>query len=346
MSAYAAARTRLDDVLPPNRLRQFALAFPLDWNHERPFRLPTVSRGLGPYYIDWDPGCGTYGEDWIVLPRDPYGVLLTTGRKNVYHPIRIAQYALYAHQAFVRTGDAKMRDAFLAQARWLRDRQVLRGGVEGCYPFPFPWEKYGAAAGWISAMAQGEAISALLRADELAGGFADAALRAAMPFRRGIEDGGVVWRNGQGDVFCEEVAAEPAAHILNGALFALFGLYDLHHTRPQPWVGKLFEELTATLRRRLELFDSGAWSYYSLLVGRGGRRHVASLRYHAFAIAQLRVLAAMTGDSYFGEIAQRWSDYRRNLRSRAWVVAHEVAAVTAQALTGADTVARGSHALL
>lgn len=337
---------RAHEALPPNRLRQIALAFPLDWSSDRRFRLPD-SRGLGSYYISWDPGTGTYGEDWEVAPHDERGVLLSGSPVKFYHPIRIAQYALHLHER-LKNGDDGARRPFLAQARWLRDNQMERFGVPGCYVFPFAWTKYGAEPGWISAMAQGEAISVLLRADEVTPGFGygGAALRAAEPFRLPLSHGGVVWRGAEGATFFEEVAVEPAAHILNGGLFAMFGLYDLVQCGGPEWVRGLFDDAAATVLRYLSLFDSGRWSYYSLLAGRHGHRHVATLKYHAFHIAQLRVLSGMTGDGYFAVVAGDWLRYQRSLASRVWAIGHEMLGLIPRFVTHDDTVARGAHAIV
>lgn len=334
------------EALPPNRLRQLALAFPLDWNSGRRFTLPD-RRTLGPYYISWDSGTGTYGEDWEIAPRDERGVLLSGSPIKFYHPIRIAQYALHMHER-LKNGDESALRPFMKHARWLRDNQVDRFGIPGCYVFPFAWKKYGAEPGWISAMAQGEAISVLLRAEELAPGYGylGAALRAAEPFRLQVTHGGVVWRDGSGATFFEEVAGEPAAHILNGTLFATFGLYDLMRTGGPGWIRGLFDDAVATLLRDLSLFDSGYWSYYSLLASRHGHRHVATLKYHAFHIAQLRVLAGMTDDGYFATVAADWLRYQHSVVSRAWAIGQEMLGLIPRFITHDDTVTRGAYAIL
>ncbi len=59
-------------------LRRIALGFPLSGRTARRTG-STRSRkpGKGPYFIEWDPGSGVYGEDWSGAPRDAKGVLLT-----------------------------------------------------------------------------------------------------------------------------------------------------------------------------------------------------------------------------------------------------------------------------
>ncbi|MHB8146156.1 MAG: D-glucuronyl C5-epimerase family protein [Vulcanimicrobiaceae bacterium] len=260
---------------------------------------------------------GTFGEDWNIKPRDENGVLLTHGIPT-YHPIGIAQFALHCYGRWLERGDRIARESFLAQARWLQRNQRRIDGVDGCYPFPFPWPKYGAPARWISAMAQGEAISVLLRAHWLVpdAGFDAAARCAARPFEKTIEFGGVVFKDGR-DVFLEECAILPAPHILNGCIFALWGLWELEQFDPASQRRELIDAVLSTILRLIPAFDTRWWSRYSLQSSSSGRGHLATLKYHAFHIAQFHVLAEMTGEARFRHIAERWEGYVSRFASRS-----------------------------
>jgi hypothetical protein len=321
-------------------LRRLALGFPLDWSHRRRHSFSgREMAGIGPYYVEWDPGKGVFGEEWDGAPRDAGGVLLTG---PYYHPIRIAQFALHRHATWLRTGEKTARGDFMAQAAWLRDHQQ-KHGVPGLYRFGFAWDKYGAEPGWWSAMAQGEAISVLLRADDVApgNGFADAALEAATPFRYEIERGGVVWRR-EGDVFFEEIANEHAPHVLNGCIFALWGIWELRERSGTSWLDPLIEECTGTLLRWLPQFDTGWWTLYSLLRSAAGRPQVATLKYHEFHIAQMRVLAQMFENRAFAEAAGRWSAYVDTPRCRTRLLTATMGSLPERVLKR-DTVRGGAH---
>ncbi|MBV9278162.1 MAG: hypothetical protein JOZ97_08010 [Candidatus Eremiobacteraeota bacterium] len=338
-----AASPALRDAVPVNVRRALALSFPTRWGDRRAYRLPEHSGPLGRYYMTWRSDTSAWGEDWAISPFDSDGVLLTLGGK-FYHPSRIAQFALHAHADWSERRSERALRAFRAQAQWLRDHQRAHRGIEGCYPFDFPWPRYGAACGWISAMAQGEAISVLLRADQMfpKDGYFDAAMRAATPFRMDLRDGGVVSRTTQGDVFFEEVAVEPPAHILNGHIYALWGLWELQRLTQESWLSDLVRDGAQTLCRRLPLYDSGYWSFYHLLAYQGGFRPVATLKYHAFHVAQLRVLAAMCGEQRFEAVANRWEAYQDTLLSRAKTMQNAIAALTLRAL-GRDVAAKSSN---
>lgn len=322
--------------------RRLALGFPLSWSHRRAHVWAGTSQaGTGPYYVRWDPGTGVYGEDWTNAPFDERGVLLS-GRARHYHPIRIAQFALHRHDLWSSTDDPGARADFLAQAAWLRDRQEPTFPA-GAYRFDFAWTKYGAPAGWLSAMAQGEAISVLLRAHAMddAGGFAAAAERAAQPFRHDAGRGGVVWRNGD-EVFLEEIATDSPAHVLNGCIFALWGLWELHAANGEPWIDELAARTVATLRSWIPKFDTGWWTRYSLLRSATGMPHVATLKYHEFHIAQMRVTAKMFDEKAFESAADRWESYVDRRYCRARMVGSALRSIPERVL-GYDTIAGGAR---
>jgi hypothetical protein len=267
--------------------------------------------------------------------------------QRVYHATRIAQYALEQHARFCETSDPEAARAFVAQARWLRDNQVSRNGIPGCYPFAFGWPAYGAKPGFLSAMTQGEAISVLLRAYQLFDDsrYLQAAKLAATPFRRDVVDGGVAWRARE-DVFLEEAACAPPSHILNGWIYALWGLSDLARCWDGAWVADVYGRSLQTLGRRLPLYDCGHWSYYNLLASRTGFRKFATLKYHAFHVAQLRVLASMSGEPAYEATAARWESYANSFANRARVWGNAAASLPAYLLTHADTVPGGARSIV
>lgn len=323
-------------------LRRIALGFPISWSHQRAWSLDSVCEpGAGSYFVEWDPGSGTYGEDFDCAQRDQGGVLLS-GPRGDYHPIRIAQFALHRFGVWRSSKDRAARADFLAQAVWLRDHQQLRE-MPGLYRFDFPWSKYGAPPGWSSAMAQGEAISVLLRAHSIepAGGFAEGAMRAALPFRTDISSGGVVWQSGD-DLFFEEIANEHAPHVLNGCIFALFGVWELWMQSGEPWLQSLAHRCVGTLRRWLPRFDTGWWTLYSLLVSATDQPHFATLKYHQFHVAQMRVLARMFDEPLFNDTASRWSSYAKSPESRTRLLRTTLWSLPERFL-GRDTVVGGAH---
>jgi heparosan-N-sulfate-glucuronate 5-epimerase len=331
-----------------NWLQKLHRAFPTQWEMRRDYRLYDERRpDLGPYYITWYANDdATTGEGWERRSFDADGVLLSTSRG--YHPIDICQYGLQRHADWVRTGDGHARAGFLAQADWAASAQTNRGDIAGVYTFPYAWRRYACDAGFCSAMAQGEAISLLLRAFQETGNdrYRQRAVAAASSYLRTIEEGGVMWRGPDGAVIFEEAAATPASHILNGWIYALWGLFELHLVVDDPALKDLYEKSLVTLRTYLPYYSGRDWSYYNLLVCPSGFRKYATLKYHCFHIAQLSVLTSMTGDSYYANVASHWQSHLDSAASRRHVLANAFAAATISFTSGADTVPGGARSLV
>jgi heparosan-N-sulfate-glucuronate 5-epimerase len=308
-------------AVPKSTLRSIALVFPLFWNVSRRVNLPPAPGTIGPYYIEWT-GSGTLGEDWTGTPFDDDGVILSRDGAH-YLPVRIAQYGLQQHNEWLRTRGDACKQRFLRQAIWFRDHQRINNGVAGCYVYDVAEPDYLAQPPWISALAQSEAISLLMRAEETqpGAGFLEAARRAAEPFRFDLAHGGVVWRAASGAIFFEEYPVAMAPHVFNGNMYALIGLIELSWRFCEPWIAEAIAAGIASLKLFLPRFDAGFWTFYSGVTSEHGFRRVCTLKYHAFHIALLRVLASLTGEAELGAAADRFMRYQRSwyCRARVWL---------------------------
>ena len=137
------------------------------------------------------------------------------------NPVSIAQLGLGAWQ--VRDADP----GWLVVVRDVADWLVAEMTDEGLVPYLFPMSHtYTLEPPWTSALAQGETVSLLLRAGRAFGepAFADAAERAAASLVDATSP--LVATTAEGPVL-QEYPTDPPAHVLNGWIYALFGLYDL-----------------------------------------------------------------------------------------------------------------------
>lgn len=287
-------------------LLEISRHFPLVWKMARPYRLPSSRQGE-PYYLSWLPG------SWTHARFDQHGVI-RYGR--FYNPVTVANYALHNYE-LLYNGSDHARAKFLAQAQYLLRSQR----EDGAYPYEFAVPRYGVGPGWLSAMAQGLAASALIRAHYLTGNSAyrEAALRAARLFSLDVSHGGVSFiRNNA--VFFEEIASADPVHILNGHLCAAFAVWELTQQDLAPFLRDLHATAVDTLENWLGKYDAGGWSYYQLATREGERRY-STLFYHQIHVAQLHVYYAMTKRHPFIETSVRWrramDDSR--IRARVWI---------------------------
>lgn len=291
-------------------LRSF---FPTDWRMRRRYRLPTNELNQ-PYYIYYPSGL-VPDTPWPEIRFDENGVAVTVGG---YNPVTIAQFALYSHERALR-GVPGSRETFLAQARYLQAAQE----ASGSYPYATAYSEYGVEPGFISAMAQGTAASALVRAYALTEDerYRQAAYAAVQPLKRDVSKGGASYVRDR-CVFFEEVASAQPCHILNGHLFAAFALYDLDRFELlDADLAQLHRDAVATLVRWIDEFDANGWSYYQLAVRDRNTRHLAHISYHQLHVAQLHVYAAMTGETAFADVAARWQRALDDvaIRARVWL---------------------------
>ena len=139
-------------------------------------------------------------------------------------------------------------------------------------------------------MAQGEGASLLVRIGDLTGEERYAEARAAALWSR---CGCPSPREGcaaelDGGFLPEEYPTNPPSHVLNGAIFALWGCRDVAIALDDSDAAALYEEGIDTLAANLHRFDTGYWSLYDLFPH--PIRNVASGAYHLLHINQLRAL--------------------------------------------------------
>lgn len=155
-------------------------------------------------------------------------------------------------------------------------------------------------------MTQGECISAFVRAWKLTGDpeFAEGARRSLDLMTRPIESGGTAIYDG-GSLFLEEAPSHPRSSILNGWIFALFGMYDFWLAFKDENARELCGRSFTTLKLHLNDYDTGYWSYYDV------QGHLSSPFYHELHIHQLNALAILDSDAIITSYRDRWMKYQR-----------------------------------
>jgi hypothetical protein len=212
-------------------------------------------------------------------------------------------------------------DRFLDAARSLRRHGVAADG-DLLWPYDVPVAKYGLAPPWYSALAQGQAASVLVRAHALTREpeLAEAARRAVAPLLPGSRSG-LVAATREGPV-PEEAPSKPPSLILNGWIYALWGLWDVARGLDDDVAGAAFDASAACLRRTLQRYDLGWWSRYSLFPHR--LPDLAKPFYHRLHADQLEMLNALVQHADFAAVAARWRRYDTPIHRMA-VVAQKAA---------------------
>ena len=208
-----------------------------------------------------------------------------------YNPIAIAQYGLGNYNLWLSTSDPDRRKKFFLVADWLVSNLEQNSHGLSVWNHHFNWEyRDTLQAPWYSGLAQGQGISLLVRAHKESNDsrYLEAAHRAFASFQHSITDGGVAFTDDSGDLWFEEYIVSPPTHILNGFIWALWGVHDYFLATRDESAQELFERGVRTLLHNLGRYDLGFWSLYE----QSGTRlpMVASRFYHQLHIVQLRVM--------------------------------------------------------
>ena len=245
-------------------------------------------------------------------------------------PSTVCQLALGLYENWLQDDNDKHLDQFFRCAEWLVKNHVPCAGKRAGWLYHFDHTRLGIKAPFISAMGQGQGISVLVRAHQLTQKplYLDTARRALAAFHTDVTEGGVLARLADGDVFFEEYPCQPFSHILNGHLFASWGLYDYAVYEGDQYYQQLFDQGTNTLIKMLPQYDLGYWTRYGLFPH--PRPNIASPFYHELHIAQMQAMYKLTDNSVFLDFANKWERQFDNwfyfaravigkLRFKAWV---------------------------
>jgi heparosan-N-sulfate-glucuronate 5-epimerase len=293
-------------------------AGPLAFWYEQP-QLNERAFGSAQYFMQFQGKAAYRG------PFDADGVPLLDYRGEIgrqHNPIAIAQYGLARFNRWCDTAHDEGKAAWLRVATWLERELVPNsfGVPVWMHQFDWPYRQL-LKAPWYSGLAQGNGLSMLVRAVRVTGDqrFSEAAHRAFESLRLDVSAGGVLTTDSRGRIWIEEYLVNPPSHILNGFIWASWGVYDYARWSGSQTAKRLFQACVSTIESALSEYDTGRWSLYELPAG--GRPMLTSRYYHELHIVQLRVLERLTGIEKFGSVSRRWQRYLDDpvKRTRAFV---------------------------
>ena len=230
--------------------------------------------------------------------------MIWIGGRRYYSPVRLTTFGLRLLDGYVRTHDRRYLDRAQLYARRLRLLGHFESGAL-YLDYPFDWRTEGLEAPWSSAMAQGEALAFFSRLHLITHAPADRRtadqLYAAL---RHIGRAGsrtwVTWIDARRNLWLEEYPARTPTHVLNGFIYAIFGVYDYYELTKSASVLWFLRGATTTIRDRVvDYRRPGRTSLYDLV-------HRTSYQgYHDIHVWQLRWLGAVTRDTYFTTMSRR-----------------------------------------
>ena len=256
-------------------------------------------------------------EDFSEYRRDQRGVPLVFYphlQRWVYNPITISQFGLAQLSRYAERKEEQAKMFAGAAADWLAENiEDWKNDIAAwVYRFDLPF--YGPQAPWISAMAQGQGISLLLRVQQLfpQSNYEPTCARAVRAFYHVMDEGGVARTFPDGSVAFEEYTTAEPSLVLNGMLFALLGLHDYAEYFNDPHARECFAAGLAGIKANLGRYDTGYWNLYDL----HHSPRLTSPDYIRIHVQLLRIFAVLSEDEYFAQMAQKWEQYLSSVLCR------------------------------
>lgn len=264
----------------------------------------SMKEELGTYYIDFRNSLIHYESDFYG-EKDANGIPMTgVGDAAKYYPINIAQYGLLLHAQYVAE---KSESALKKMAHCVNILCELM--TTECDTIVWRHDTYNnrfnLKPGWASAMAQGECMSLFLRWYQITkdAQFLDYAQRVYAFMKIPTSEGGVRAFDEAGNLWLEEYPSpDGPSCVLNGFIYALWGLYDLYRVTRDQEVKADIDACVQTLQNTLHQFDVGYWSIYDQYT-------FELVRYYYqknVHVPQLYVMHQLTGIPLFEQYAKKW----------------------------------------
>jgi hypothetical protein len=264
----------------------------------------------------------TAGFDQSMLKRDSEGIPLVKHDNGFhYNPVTVAQYALFQYGKFLR------KQASLDDFTTVADKLLDLQESDGSFRYSFTWHYYLIGTkfktGWVSAMAQGQALSVLARAYAFTkdNRYWEAGNKAFKFLLTPVAVGGVMDNLGDLNpnwkryVTFELYPVKPASYTLNGFMFTLLGCYDWWQLDPGASEGSCKTALAAftagikTLDLILKYYDIGGFASYDLGYIIYQARPNLDPFYFAVDIYLLHALYSITGNENLRKYELLWASY-------------------------------------
>lgn len=233
--------------------------------------------------------------------------------------VAVAQYGLGCYERFLHGEGGSWLAAALQAGRHLVREQDEDGGWREPRDTRHTFRIRGP---WLSAMAQGQGASLLVRLHAETGEeqLAEAARAALGPLGVPAADGGVLALL-DGHPFPEEYPTEPPSFVLNGGVFALFGVYDVAAGLGDAAAERELGELVDGLAANIDRWDTGSWSRYDLYPH--PVVNVASSRYHRLHVTQLAALGLIAPRPELERARERFERYAASPAKRVQAFARK-----------------------
>ncbi|MGB5989340.1 MAG: D-glucuronyl C5-epimerase family protein [Marinifilaceae bacterium] len=217
--------------------------------------------------------------------------LVAINDRKCYFVITILLYGLGLIDQYLISNKEICKKDILTVYDWLISNQT----PEGAWEIFFEDSTYGLKSGWVSGMAQGLALSFLIRCSKL--GFVDERKSVVIIelTKEFMLSSRILNLTKTGRIIEEYEGTN--TNVLNGFIFALYGLYDYGLFVNDM---SLFNEFEKTLCSNLENYRILLWSTYD------SKHTISSRYYHNLHINMMKSLSDITNKTIYLRYAKVW----------------------------------------
>jgi heparosan-N-sulfate-glucuronate 5-epimerase len=247
-------------------------------------------------------------DQWEKNPNrsfDSAGVHLT--KKN-YHPVNACHYALFCYDEYKSNKNERFKKAFLAQVSYLRDSTKYMQYNCDKVGYPYNMAFHDLKVPWYSSLAQGEAISVLIRYYALTKD--ETILPLIVKIKNfmiyPMQKGGCFYRTPEGYEWFEEYPnSKQEVHNFSGYYIAVMAIGEYSNLFPGDTASfNLYKRCLNGGKINNKIYDSGSGIFYN----RGDKR-LCSPPYLKWMTNLMFHLYEFTGDKFFKYQHQIWATY-------------------------------------
>lgn len=233
--------------------------------------------------------------------RDDHNILLHTyNNKLDYHPVAMCAHALELLDVYRRTNDP----SYLARTIDHADKLMgISLAVDSTlfFPYSFSYSFYDRdkmVAPWYSGMAQGRTLSLFSRLYEITSDkkYLEIASKIYATFNnlKPTHNPWISCIDKNNNLWFEEYPYDAPSHVLNGMIFAIYGVYDYYMIQKTDDVATKLKGAITTIKRNMHLIrEEGDLSFYCF------KYTVKNPNYHPIHIEQLAMLHKISGFEEF-----------------------------------------------
>ena len=263
------------------------------------------SNKLGVYYIDMRPSIIHYTDNIYDGGFDENGVpMINDGKGNLYYsPVHICQYAFMVHANLIENKNLKDLKTLSACMNVL-EKEKAETDTTVCWIQTKYNKRYDIHPPWVGAMDQGQALSFYTRYYQLTNEnhYLEQAKKIAAYFEVDTEKEGFKKIDENGNIWFEEYPSKEPSYVLNGFVYALYGLIDFYRVNNDQKIKKIIDQCFTTLKESIHLYDSGYWSYYDQL-----KKELVRYYYQKNVhVPQLESIYLLTNEKIFLKYYKKW----------------------------------------